>query len=77
MIPVETISVCIEISWKLSLAAPLPATALGNFLLHVKSRELQDFKKTAFFGGADDIMCLFVAFLGKSVNISAAVFITL
>lgn len=50
MVPVETISLCMEISWKLSLPAPLPATALGNFFLNIKSKDLEDFEKTAFFG---------------------------
>lgn len=51
MVPVETISVCMDVSWKLSLAAPLPASALGNFFffLNVKSRDLEDFEKTTFF----------------------------
>lgn len=32
LVPVETVSVCMEISWKLSLPAPPPpATALGDF----------------------------------------------
>lgn len=50
MVPVETISLCMEISWKLSLPAPLPATALGNFFFNIKSKDLEDFEKTAFFG---------------------------
>lgn len=50
MVPVETISVYMEIACKLTLLAPLPATALGEFLSSVKSRDLEDFEKTAFLG---------------------------
>lgn len=73
MLAVETISVCMEIPWKWSLPVPLAATALGNFFW----MEFRRHWENCFFLGADDIMCMFVAFLGKSVNISAALFIAL